>query len=48
VSDGRGRFAVVAGDGIVVLEEVAPEGRRVMSGAEFVRGYKPAVGETLG
>jgi methionyl-tRNA formyltransferase len=48
VSDEGGRLAVQAGDGIVVLEEVAPEGRRVMTGAEFVRGYKPAAGETLG
>ena len=32
----------------VVLEEVQPEGRRRMSGAEFVRGYRPRLGERLG
>lgn len=41
-------FAVAAGRGAVRLEEVAPEGRRRMSGAEFVRGYRPRVGERLG
>jgi len=33
---------------VVVLEEVAPEGRRRMSGEEFVRGYRPKDGEILG
>jgi methionyl-tRNA formyltransferase len=32
----------------VVLEEVQPEGRRRMSGAEFARGYRPRLGERLG
>jgi methionyl-tRNA formyltransferase len=32
----------------VVLEEVQPEGKRRMSGAEFVRGYRPVPGERLG
>ncbi|HXF56588.1 MAG TPA: methionyl-tRNA formyltransferase [Actinomycetota bacterium] len=41
-------FAVAAGRGAVRLEEVAPEGRRRMSGAEFVHGYRPRVGERLG
>ena len=41
-------LAVAAGRGGVELVEVAPEGRRRMSGAEFVRGYRPKVGETLG
>jgi methionyl-tRNA formyltransferase len=38
---------VVTGDGLLRLEEVAPEGRRRMSAAEFDRGYRPG-GEILG
>jgi methionyl-tRNA formyltransferase len=44
----REGLAVSAADGAVVLLEVGPEGRRRMSGAEFVRGYRPEIGETLG
>ncbi len=33
---------------LVRLLEVAPAGRRRMSGAEFVRGYRPEPGERLG
>jgi methionyl-tRNA formyltransferase len=44
----RDGLAVAAGGGVVHLEEVAPEGRRRMTGAEFVRGYRPRVGEALG
>jgi methionyl-tRNA formyltransferase len=39
---------VVTPDGFVKLEEVAPEGRRRMSGADFVRGFRPEPGERLG
>ena len=48
--DGWGPVPVVftGGTTVVVLEEVAPEGRRRMSGEEFVRGYRPKDGETLG
>jgi methionyl-tRNA formyltransferase len=43
-------------DGLVIgarrgglrLEEVQPEGRRRMSAADFVRGYRPQAGERLG
>jgi methionyl-tRNA formyltransferase len=41
-------LAVAAGGGVVILEEIAPEGRRRMSGADFVRGYRPEPGERLG
>src|SRR6266508_3945623 len=41
-------LAVGAAGGAVALEEVAPEGRRKMSGGEFVRGYRPEPGESLG
>jgi methionyl-tRNA formyltransferase len=33
---------------VVVLEKVSPEGRHRMSGADFLRGYRPQVGEILG
>jgi methionyl-tRNA formyltransferase len=36
------------GDAPLRLVEVQPEGRRRMSGAEFVRGYRPEPGERLG
>ena len=41
-------LAVAAGGGVLRLEELAPEGRKRMSGADFVRGYRPEVGEILG
>jgi methionyl-tRNA formyltransferase len=42
-------LGVFAGDGLVVrLDEVQPEGRKRMSGADFVRGYRPQPGEGLG
>lgn len=41
-------IAVAAGEGLVVLQEVAPEGRRRMTAAEFVRGFRPREGERLG
>jgi methionyl-tRNA formyltransferase len=41
-------FGVAAGNGVVVPEEVAPEGRARMSGGEFARGYRPEPGERLG
>ena len=36
------------GSGVVLLDEVAPEGRRRMPGADFARGYRPKEGEILG
>jgi len=44
---GKGLY-VLSGDGVLRLDEVQPEGRRRMSGAEFVRGYRPEIGERLG
>jgi methionyl-tRNA formyltransferase len=40
-------LGITSGDGLVSLEEIAPEGRRRMSGAEFVHGYRPQAGEAL-
>jgi methionyl-tRNA formyltransferase len=44
----RGPLIASADDWPVLLEEVQPEGKRRMSGAEFVRGYRPVPGERLG
>lgn len=41
-------LGVWTGGGLLILQEVQPEGRRRMSGAEFARGYHPEVGERLG
>jgi methionyl-tRNA formyltransferase len=47
IASGQG-LAVSAADGAVALIEVGQEGRRRMSGAEFVRGHRPEIGEILG
>jgi methionyl-tRNA formyltransferase len=47
VADSSG-VVVGAGEGAVRLLEVAPAGRGRMGGSEFVRGYRPKVGERLG
>jgi methionyl-tRNA formyltransferase len=39
---------VVAGSGFLQLQEVQPEGRNRMSGADFIRGYRPEIGGLLG
>jgi methionyl-tRNA formyltransferase len=41
-------LVVAADDGWVALLEVIPEGKRRMTAEEFVRGYRPEAGETLG
>jgi methionyl-tRNA formyltransferase len=47
--DGTGqRPAVVTGDGILLLDTVALEGKRPADGADFVRGYRAFVGADLG
>jgi methionyl-tRNA formyltransferase len=45
---GKDGFVVAAGEGSVAPLEVAPAGRKRMSAADFVRGYRPAVGDRLG
>ncbi len=40
-------LVVWAGAGAVALDEVQPEGRKRMTGGEFVRGYRPEVSERL-
>jgi methionyl-tRNA formyltransferase len=41
-------LVVAAEGGWVALLEVIPEGKRRMTAEEFVRGYRPEAGETLG
>jgi len=43
-----GHPVVAAGSGAVVLEQVIPEGRRPMGGADFARGQRLEPGERLG
>jgi methionyl-tRNA formyltransferase len=45
---GTQRPAVVTGDGLLVLDTVALEGRRPADGADFARGYRAFVGADLG
>lgn len=48
-SDGTGeRPAVVTGDGLLLLDSVALEGKRPADSLDFVRGYRAFVGATLG
>jgi methionyl-tRNA formyltransferase len=44
----RDAIVIGAGEGAVALEDVALEGRRRMSVAEFAHGHRPAPGEALG
>ncbi len=39
---------VRASDGVLSLNLVKPEGKKMMSGGEFSRGYRPRAGERLG
>ncbi|HDH96675.1 MAG TPA: methionyl-tRNA formyltransferase [Proteobacteria bacterium] len=48
VVEARGSLVVAAGDGLVELLEVQPEGRRVMDAAAFLRGHRIGVGARLG
>jgi methionyl-tRNA formyltransferase len=41
------RFVVATGSGALELLELVPAGKRAMSGAEFLRGARIAVGELL-
>jgi len=45
VSVGRERFAVKAGCGALAIVELQPAGKRQMSAAEFIRGYRITTGD---
>jgi methionyl-tRNA formyltransferase len=38
---------VATGDGFLSLEQIQPAGKRVMSAAEFLRGYQVRAGDML-
>src|SRR5438105_2008379 len=44
VAVGRDGFVVACGAGSLGIEDVAPAGRKRMTAAEFIRGYRPEVG----
>ncbi len=44
-ADGKRGLIVGTGKGVLALDEVQPAGKRRMSGADFVRGYRIEVGE---
>ena len=39
---------MVTGDGLLILDTVALEGKRPTDGTDFVRGYRAFVGADLG
>ena len=47
-ADGKRGLIVGTGEGVLALEEVQPAGKKRMSGADFVRGYRIEVGERFG
>lgn len=48
LAPGRDGFMVGTASGALAPVEVAPEGRKRMTGGEFVRGFRPEEGERLG
>ena len=47
-ADGKRGLIVGTGEGALALDEVQPAGKKRMSGADFVRGYRIEVGERFG
>ena len=47
-ADGKRGLIVGTGEGVLALDEVQPAGKKRMSGADFVRGYRIEVGERFG
>jgi methionyl-tRNA formyltransferase len=48
VTADRARLAVATGEGQLVIEQVQPAGKRVMTAEEFLRGHAVQVGDRLG
>jgi methionyl-tRNA formyltransferase len=46
--NGLKTLAVATGNGLLIIEKLQLEGKKVMSADEFLRGYSTIVGETLG
>ena len=47
-ADSKRGLIVGTGEGVLALDEVQPAGKKRMSGADFVRGYRIEVGERFG
>lgn len=43
-----GKLAVACKDGLILIDSLQPEGKRMMSAEEFLRGYPIQVGDRLG
>jgi len=41
-------LTVVTGKGLLIVEKLQLEGKKVMSADEFLRGYSHIIGEVLG
>ena len=41
----KGSLGVACGSGLFFIQELQPEGKKAMSVAEFIRGYRPGLGE---
>ena len=46
--NGRQRLTVATGNGLLIVDKLQLEGKKVMSADEFLRGYSQIVGEVLG
>ncbi len=44
----EGKLKVATGEGMLAISELQPAGKRRMKTSEFIRGYRPEVGEVLG
>jgi methionyl-tRNA formyltransferase len=47
IIDATGQLLIAAKDGVVDVLELQPAAKRSMSAAEFIRGYRPAVGDVF-
>jgi methionyl-tRNA formyltransferase len=48
ILEAAGRLLVAAGEGAIEVLELQPAGKRSMPAAEFLRGYRPSVGDVFG
>ena len=46
--DGAQTLTVVTGNGLLMIEKLQLEGKKVMNADEFLRGYSQIIGATLG
>ncbi len=48
IADAKDELMVWAQDGLVVMKELQPAGKKPISAREFIQGYRPKAGERLG